>query len=118
MGCAGMERSKTETTREPWRYTKRRRTPRRFSRRRQPPPQRLSPTSRCASRESSLLSTFFGCTNKGDCCTLIGDFVRKCVVSHRMAIGEEHVGSADFERCLELGLTRLVLSTFSGDQLW
>jgi len=29
----------------------------------------------------SPLSTFFSCTKKGDHCTLIGDFVRVCVVS-------------------------------------
>ena len=38
--------------------------------------------SRCASRESLILVQFSGCTKRGDHCTLIGDFVRACAVSH------------------------------------
>jgi hypothetical protein len=37
---------------------------------------------RCASRESLIVVQFSGCTKRGDHCTLIGDFVRSCAVSH------------------------------------
>jgi hypothetical protein len=36
----------------------------------------------CASRESLILVQFSGRTKRGDRCTLIGDFVRACAVSH------------------------------------
>ena len=35
-----------------------------------------------ASRESLILVQFSGCTKRGDHCTLIGDFVGACAVSH------------------------------------
>jgi hypothetical protein len=46
------------------------------------------------SRGSLILVQFFGCTKRGDHCTLIGDFVRACAVSHLDAEYWEQTRSA------------------------